>query len=67
MTKEMQKMPPIEDLFDFFQRWGRLRPEMEALCASDRLNAKEREILACLIDLADRVGPDDLAPSDPGA
>ncbi len=65
MTNERQKMVPIEDLFDFFQRWSALRPEMETLCASKRLEPREREILASLIDLADRVGPDDLAPSDP--
>ncbi|SDJ19066.1 hypothetical protein [Aliiruegeria lutimaris] len=64
MTNEMQEMPPIESLFDFFQRWGLLRPEMEALRASDRLGPRERTILAALIDLADRVGPDDLAPQD---
>ncbi|NDR56190.1 hypothetical protein [Aliiruegeria sabulilitoris] len=65
MTNDMQELPPIESLFDFFQRWSVLRPEMEALRASDRLAPREQAILAALVDLADRVGPDDLVPQDP--
>ena len=64
MMKEMQEILPIESLFDFFQRWSLLRPEMVALRASDRIGPRERAILALLIDLADRVGPDDLDPRD---
>ncbi|MFV0336567.1 MAG: hypothetical protein ACK5JR_21160 [Tropicimonas sp.] len=58
----MRDFAPIESLFDFYQRWSGLRPHVMTLIASERLDAREREILTSLVDLADRVGPDDLLP-----
>ncbi len=58
----MKEFAPIEGLFDFYQRWRDLRPHVMGLIASGRLDVREQEILTSLVDLADRVGPDDLFP-----
>ncbi len=62
MVDNMEEFTPIEGLFDFYRRWRELRPHVTTLIASERLDTREREILTSLVDLADRVGPDDLLP-----
>jgi hypothetical protein len=61
MTDDRPNMAAIEDLFDFYQRWHDLRPQIVRLLASARLEAQERTILSAMIDLVDRVGPSDLS------
>ncbi len=50
------------DLSDFFDRWSAMRNTILALMNSDRVSKEEREILAAMVFVVDRVGPDDLQP-----
>ena len=50
------------DLSDFFDRWSATRNTILALMNSDRVSKEEREILAAMVFVVDRVGPDDLQP-----
>ena len=61
MNDEGDSKPSIEDLFDFYQRWPDLRPRMVRLAASACLEAEDRNILGTMIELVDRVGPNDLS------
>jgi hypothetical protein len=51
---------PVRDLPDFHLRWGEFRCQALAVVEKDSLTAQERETLAWLIKMADRVGERDL-------
>jgi hypothetical protein len=49
------------DLMDFYRRWPEFRQTAEALAERPDLSVLERQTLYWLIQLANRVGEDDLA------
>jgi hypothetical protein len=51
---------PVRDLVDFHLRWREFRPFAETLMGRPDLSAGEASTLRGLIELADRVGDDDL-------
>ena len=54
------------DLIDFYRRWPEFRQTAVALALRAELSPAERETVHWLIQLADRVGDEDLRPKDPG-
>lgn len=50
----------IRDLADFHLRWAEFRPHAEATRARKALPARERDTINWLIQLADRVGKQDI-------
>lgn len=64
MTRHDDDLPPFADLFEFYQSWGAHRGCMAALAASRRLAPEERRVLRVMIEVIDRVGPEDLSRPD---
>ncbi|MEZ5861477.1 MAG: hypothetical protein R3D25_15655 [Geminicoccaceae bacterium] len=62
---ENENLPPIRDLFDFFQHWPKLRGRVIALRESRVLDLELEGILSWMITLIDRVGPEDLTKTPP--
>jgi hypothetical protein len=54
-----QPLPP-RDLIDFHLRWPEFRTVAERVTERGCMSHPEREVIAWLLQLADRVGPRDL-------
>lgn len=60
MVKRGDSALKIKDLFEFYNQWLFLRPEIANLIASGRLSERETIIIKLMMELVDRVGPRDL-------
>jgi hypothetical protein len=60
MVQRRDSAPQIKDLFEFYNQWLFLRPEIVDLIASGRLSERETIIIKLMMELIDRVGPRDL-------
>ena len=60
MVQRGDSAPKIKDLFEFYNQWLFLRPEIVELLASGRLSERETIIIKLMMELIDRVAPRDL-------
>ena len=60
MVKRGDSALKIKDLFEFYNQWLFLRPEIANLIESGRLSERETIIIKLMMELIDRVGPRDL-------
>ncbi len=62
MVKGGDSPPQFKDLFDFYNQWLSLRPEIANLISSGRLSERETVIIRFMMKVIDRVGPGDVPP-----
>ena len=60
MVKRGDPSLQFKDLFEFYNQWLSLRPEIASLISSGRLSERETIIIRLMMELIDRVGPRDL-------
>ena len=61
--REPVPVPDITDIYDFYHRWPDLRRRMADLCGQAELEPADRVVLGWMMEVIDRVGPDDLGPA----